>query len=311
MNAISDQPARRRRATKAAMKREMPAPVASPPAPMPGLFGPLNPPFADWQGRRVWVIGASYGLGAAIARELLDRGAVVALSARNGDLLKSVAGAHREAMILPLDVTDPDSAQRAAAAIDQAWGGLDLALLVAGTHVEMRARLPRTVAGRDPGAKPPYWDLARARQLLEVNLHGVLNCVDAVLPILLRQQGGGIAIFSSVAGYVGLPRSLIYGASKAALINFAEALYGDLRPQGVGVYLVNPGFVDTPLTRKNDFAMPALMKAEDAARATLDGIAAGEFEIHYPKRFTSWLKLLRILPYRLQFAAVRRATRDV
>ena len=98
-------------------------------------------------------------------------------------------------------------------------------------------------------------------------------------------------------------------ASKAALINFCESLYGDLQPLGIATYLIDPGFVDTPLTARNDFAMPALMRVEDAARATLEGIAAGRFEIHYPQRFTRWLKLLRILPYPLQFAAVRRFTR--
>ncbi|MFN7781033.1 MAG: SDR family NAD(P)-dependent oxidoreductase, partial [Betaproteobacteria bacterium] len=174
------------------------------------------------------------------------------------------------------------------------WGGIDLVLVVAGTHIEMRAQ---------------DFDLAAARRLLEVNLHGVLNCVDAVLPVLLRQGAGcGIGIVSSVAGYIGLPRSLVYGAGKAALINFTESLHGDLRPAGIGVYLINPGFVDTPLTRKNDFRMPALMDAAAAARVTLDEIAAGHFEIHYPKRFTRWLKLLRVLPYRLQLWLVRRIT---
>jgi len=275
---------------------------------MPGLFGPLNPPFAGYRGRRVWVIGASYGIGAAIARDLLARGARVALSARNRDLLRAVAGGQREALLAPLDVTDVASVHAAARTIEQAWGGIDLALVVAGTHVEMRARLGLAGGGRDVELDAARWDLARARRLLEVNLHGVLNCVDAILPVLERQASGGIGIVSSVAGYVGLPKALVYGASKAALINFTESLYGDLRPRGIGVYLVNPGFVDTPLTRKNRFTMPALMKAEDAARVTLDEIAAGAFEIHYPKRFTRWLKLLRLLPYRLQFAAVRRAT---
>jgi NAD(P)-dependent dehydrogenase (short-subunit alcohol dehydrogenase family) len=286
--------------------------VASPrtaPAPMPGLFGPLNPSFADYGDRRVWVIGASYGIGAAIARELLRRNARVALSARRRDLLQEVADGHRNALVAPLDVTDVASVHAAARDIAQAWGGFDLALVVAGTHVEMRARLGDAHGRHDGEADAAHWDLAAARRLLDVNLHGTLNCVDAILPVLLRQGAGGIGIVSSVAGYVGLPKALIYGASKAALINFTESLYGDLRPRGIGVYLINPGFVDTPLTRKNQFAMPALMKAEDAARVTLDEIAAGRFEIHFPKRFTRWLKLLRVLPYRLQLAAVRKATR--
>lgn len=291
-----------------ALQRQAAARAHAPDAPMPGLFGPLNPPFAGYRERRVWVIGASYGIGASIARDLLGRGARVALSARKEELLRAVAGGHSEALVAPLDVTDVASVHAAARAIEQAWGGFDLALVVAGTHVEMRAHLGMTVGGRDVELDAAHWNLARARQLLEVNLHGVLNCVDAILPVLMRQGSGGIGIVASVAGYIGLPRALIYGASKAALINFTESLYGDLRPQGIGVYLINPGFVDTPLTQQNRFAMPALMKAEDAARVTLDEIAAGAFEVHYPKRFTRWLKLLRLLPYRLQLAAVRRAT---
>ncbi len=268
------------------------APRAVPP-PQPGLFGPLNPPLASYTGQRVWVIGASYGIGAAIARELLARGARVALSARKRDLLAEVADDHAAALIAPLDVTDHASVIAARDAIVAAWGGFDLALIVAGTHIEMRG---------------DELDLARARQLLEVNLHGVLNCTDAIVPTLLAQGAGGIGVVASVAGYIGLPKALIYGASKAALINFTESLYNDLRPKGLGVYLINPGFVDTPLTQKNDFEMPALMKAEDAARVTLDEIAAGRFEIHYPKRFTRMLKLLRVLPYRLQLWLVRRST---
>lgn len=253
---------------------------------------PLNPPFASFAGRRVWVIGASTGIGASIARDLAARGARLALSARSRDKLAEVAGGG-DALVLPLDITDPATLHAAMRDIVARLNGIDLVLVVAGTHTEMRATT---------------WNLAQARALLEVNLHGVLNCVDAVLPTLLAQRAGGIGIVSSVAGYIGLPKALVYGPSKAALINFCESLYGDLRPLGIATYLINPGFVDTPLTARNDFAMPALMKAEDAARATLDGIAAGRFEIHYPRRFTTWLKLLRVLPYPLQLAAVRRFT---
>jgi short-subunit dehydrogenase len=252
----------------------------------------LNPVFPTWTAQRVWVIGASYGIGAAIARQLLAAGARVALSARKRELLDEIAdGSHT--LVLPLDVVDPATVRDAAAQIKAAWGGFDLALIVAGTHVEMRAQ---------------DWNLARARNLLEVNLIGVLNCLDAILPQLLQQGRGGVGIVSSVAGYVGLPKALIYGASKAALINLAESLYGDLHPHGMGVYLINPGFVDTPLTQKNEFKMPALISADAAARETLAGLAAGRFEIHYPKRFTRWLKLLRVLPYPLQFWAVRKVT---
>ena len=253
---------------------------------------PLNPPIRMWSGQRVWVIGASYGIGASIARQLIEAGAKVALSARNRKLLDEIAAAS-DALVLPLDVVDPASVRDAAVEVKKTWNGFDLALIVAGTHVEMRAQ---------------NWDLARARSLLNVNLFGVLHCLDAILPTLLAQRSGGIGIVGSVAGYVGLPKALIYGASKAALINLAESLYGDLRPLGIGVYLINPGFVDTPLTQKNDFRMPALISADAAAAATLAGIAEGRFEIHYPKRFTRWLKLLRILPYPLQLRAIREVT---
>jgi NAD(P)-dependent dehydrogenase (short-subunit alcohol dehydrogenase family) len=209
--------------------------------PAPSLFGPFNPPFTDYRGRRVWVIGASYGIGAALARDLLARGARVALSARSRDLLDTVAAGHHEALAMPLDVTVHASVLAARDAIVEAWGGFDLALVVAGTHVEMRAHPRRAVGGGQAETQELSWDLGKARQLLEVNLHGVLHCVDAILPVLARQGRGGIGIVASVAGYVGLPKALIYGASKAAVINFTETLYGDLRPRGIGVYLINPG----------------------------------------------------------------------
>jgi NAD(P)-dependent dehydrogenase (short-subunit alcohol dehydrogenase family) len=252
----------------------------------------LNPRFESWQGQRVWVIGASYGIGAALARRLIDAGARVAMSARSRDLLDAIAEG-TPARVEVLDVTQPDTVKRAAQSLLAEWGGVDLVLIVAGTHIEMRAET---------------FDVARATRLFEVNVMGVLHCLDAVLPTLLTQGRGGVAIVSSVAGYRGLPKSLIYGPTKAALINLAESLYIDLAPRGIGVYLINPGFVDTPLTQKNDFKMPALIPADEAARLTLAGIAAGDFEIHFPKRFTNVLRLLRTLPYPAYFAAVKRFT---
>ena len=146
----------------------------------------------------------------------------------------------------------------------------------------------------------------------QVNLTGALHLLAAVVPGLLASAQAGraphLSLVASVAGWRGLPQSLAYGPTKAALINLAETLFLDLRPQGVGVSVVNPGFVDTPLTRQNDFTMPALLTPEQAAQAILRGWERGDFELHFPRRFTLWLKLLRVLPYRWYFPLVHRMT---
>ena len=144
--------------------------------------------------------------------------------------------------------------------------------------------------------------------MVDVNLMGCLNGVAAVVPTLLAQGSGTIALVSSVAGYRGLPKSLVYGPTKAAAINLAEALYLDLSPKGIGVCVINPGFVRTPMTAQNDFKMPALIEPAEAADEIVKGLERGEFEIHFPKRFTRFLKMLRLLPYGRYFPAVRKAT---
>jgi len=258
-------------------------------------FRSLNTPISDWQGRRVWIVGASSGIGAALAADLDARGARLALSARSAGRLRDVAEGMRDVMLLPLDVTDAGAFTPAMMQILDAWGGLDLVILNAGTYTPLRA-----------------WDLTTdtARQTVHTNLLGVMDGVAAVVPQMLRQQCGAIAIVGSVAGYRGLPKALAYGPSKAALINFAETLYLDLAPRGVSVFIINPGFVATPLTAQNDFDMPALISAEDAARRIVRGFAGGAFEIHFPQRFTRVMKLLRWLPDRLYFSLVSRGTRS-
>ncbi len=253
----------------------------------------MNPRIADWRGQRVWMIGASSGIGAAAAARLLQLGARVALSARNAGALERQAAASEDALALPLDVTDHASVLAARDAIVAHWGGIDLVLVVAGGYNEMRA---------------DSFDLAAANALVGLNLGGVFNCLDAALPVLLRQGAGGIGIVASVAGYGGLPKALVYGATKAALINLTESLYLDLRPRGIAVYQVNPGFVDTPLTAHNDFPMPALMSAADAAAEMVRGIERGRFHIHFPRRFTNSLRLARLLPYRLYFWLIHKVT---
>ncbi len=165
---------------------------------------------------------------------------------------------------------------------------------------------------RVDGTPVRAWELDpdSARHMIDTNLIGVINGVAAVLPSMLARGQGAIAVVASVAGYHGLPNALVYGATKAALINFCETLHLDLAPRGIDVFLINPGFVETPLTAQNRFRMPALISADEAARHIADGFEAGRFEIHFPKRFTRWLKLLAMLPYGLSFRAIRRMTKS-
>ena len=155
-------------------------------------------------------------------------------------------------------------------------------------------------------------DLAELLQHQNVNVTGALHLLQATVPALLQAADAGrrphLSLVASVAGWRGLPQSLAYGPTKAALINLAENLFLDLRPRGIGVSLINPGFVDTPLTAQNDFAMPALLTPEQAAQAIVKGWERGQFELHFPKRFTAILKWMRCLPYRWYFSLVHRFT---
>ncbi|MBG6221865.1 MULTISPECIES: SDR family NAD(P)-dependent oxidoreductase [unclassified Janthinobacterium] len=253
----------------------------------------MNRKISSWAGKHVWIIGASSGIGAACATLLLEQGACVALSARHRASLELLCQGQPLAQALPLDITEPAQLQGVCAQLQQQWAHIDLILVVAGGYQSMRA---------------DNFDLDAAQGLLALNVGGVFNCLAQALPWLLRQGSGGIGIVASVAGYGGLPKALAYGASKAALINLTESLYLDLHGRGIDVYQINPGFVATPLTARNDFKMPALMTAHDAAVAMLDGIERGQFHIHFPKRFTNMLRLARLLPYRAYFWLIRKVT---
>lgn len=250
----------------------------------------LNPRLRDWQGRTVWLIGASTGIGQATASALHAAGARVVVSARQAALLDGFVAAHPGSRALPLDVLDAPALQGAAATFDT----VDLCVYCAGHYRPMDAT---------------RFDLADARRHLDVNFTGALNLLDALLPRLLAAGGGHLSLVSSVAGYRGLPKALAYGPSKAALTHLAEALYLDLHPRGIGVSVIQPGFVTTPMTAQNDFHMPAEISPAQAAQAMLAGWAAGNFEIHFPKRFTRFMKALRHLPYRLYFPLVSKANR--
>jgi NAD(P)-dependent dehydrogenase (short-subunit alcohol dehydrogenase family) len=252
----------------------------------------MNPRLDDWAGRRAWLVGASSGIGAAVASALHARGAMVFVSARGAPALQAFAQRHPRAIPLPLDVTDA-GAVRAAARVVREAGPPDLVLYCAGHYKPLRATA---------------FDLAEMLRHQQVNYVGALHVLDAVLPPMLHAGSGHLSLVASVAGWRGLPRSLGYGPTKAALIRLAETLSIDLRPRGLGVSVVNPGFVETPLTAGNDFRMPALIQPEEAARQVLRGWARGDFEIHFPKRFTVPLKLATLLPFGIYQALVRRTT---
>jgi NAD(P)-dependent dehydrogenase (short-subunit alcohol dehydrogenase family) len=253
-----------------------------------------NPTLRDWTGKTVWLIGASSGIGLATAQALHARGARVAVSARQAEALASFVQAHPGAVALPLDATDPQALREAACQL-MASGGLDLVAYCAGHYKAQRAY---------------DFDLAEMLKHQDINYLGALYVLDAVLPHFLQQRRGHISLISSVAGFRGLPNSLAYGPTKAALINLAETLYADLSPRGLGVSLINPGFVKTGLTAQNQFAMPALITAEQAADEIVQGWARGRFEIHFPRRFTFAMKLLQWLPYGLYLPLVKRMVKE-
>ena len=262
---------------------------------MPLLQAKLNPPMRDWQGRSVWIIGASSGIGRATAEALQAQGARVIVSARDLAALQAFADSRPGCLALALDVSEPGTVAAAAQAVHSALGAApDLVLYCAGHYRPLRATA---------------FDLPEMQKHLAVNYVGVLLVLDAILPMLLQAGRGHIALVGSVAGYRGLPMSLAYGPTKAALNNLAENLYLDLHPQGLGVSIINPGFVETPLTAQNSFRMPALISPAEAAQHILQGWARGQFEMNFPRRFTRWMRLLRCLPDRWYFASVRRITK--
>ena len=251
-----------------------------------------NPLLNDWHDKAVWLVGASSGIGRATAHALHAQGAKVFVSARNQQALDVFAAAHPGATVLAMDASD-EAAVKAAAQTVLAAGPLDAVLYCAGYYKEQRAT---------------EFDLASMLRHNQVNYVGALYLLDAVLPHFLARKAGHISLVSSVAGYRGLPQSLAYGPTKAALINLAETLYVDLQDSHVGVSLICPGFVETPLTAQNKFAMPGLIKPAQAADEILRGWATGQFEIHFPKRFTLLMKALALLPPALYFPVIRKFT---
>ncbi len=242
-------------------------------------------------GKVSWVVGGSSGIGAAVARELVSRGATVAVSARRKDWLEAVAGGNM--LVLPADVTDAASVAAAAARVREELGPIDLAVLSAGYWEQMDTS---------------HWDTELFDRHMQVNLTGMSNAIAAVLPGMLQQRSGTIAGIASVAGYRGLPGAEAYGASKAAQINLLECLRIHLARAGVQVTTVCPGFVRTDLTARNNFPMPFIIDAGQAARSICNGLERDRAEIVFPARMALLAKAARIVPVRAWTALWRSAS---
>jgi NADP-dependent 3-hydroxy acid dehydrogenase YdfG len=240
-----------------------------------------------------WITGGGTGIGKALALGLGRQGWQVIISGRTEDKLQAVADQGESISYQVLDVTDKQKHQQMFEQICQQYGMPDLVILNAGDYTPMPL---------------DQFDIELIYKLNQVNYLGVMNGLACILPAMKSQQLGQILLMSSVAGYRGLPDAAPYGATKAALINFAEALHTPLKQQGVLLRVVNPGFVTTPLTAQNDFTMPAEITAEEAADRIISALDSDSFEITFPKRFTYILKLLRCLPYRLYFLLINKLT---
>ena len=239
----------------------------------------------------IWITGASTGLGRELAAQYARAGHKVIVSARSSEGLESLRTEAGDMIHpLPLDITDAAGVRSAFERIVNEIGLPDLCVLNAGTHLKDSA------LDIDP---------AHHERIMQINYHGTINCLAAVIAGYKTRGSGHVAVVSSVAGYRGLPYASAYGATKAALINLCESLQPELAAAGIRLSVVNPGFVRTPLTDKNDFEMPFLMEVEDAARSLRQGLDSGRFEITFPKRFTWILKFLRILPIALYLRMTR------
>ncbi|MDH3234402.1 MAG: SDR family NAD(P)-dependent oxidoreductase [Alphaproteobacteria bacterium] len=246
----------------------------------------------------VWITGASSGIGRATALALARAGRLVAASARRADELTALA---REAEPfagsihpVPLDVTQPDAVAAAVAHIEADIAPIETAILSAGNYaLDFAATLKS----------------ADVKATVGLNLFGAVYAMEALIPLMIARGGGRIVAVGSLAAYRGLPHAAAYGASKAGLLAFCEALRPQLMRDGIILQVANPGFVATPLTDRNDFPMPFLISADDAARAMLAGLRSKRFEIVFPRRFAWLMKTLRMLPYALFFFVTRRMVR--
>ncbi len=251
----------------------------------------MNPSPAHLPWTTVWIIGASFGIGKVFAELCAQGGATVIASARSADALEEMQRENSKVVALPFDVTDTDQVNAAVAHVE--YRGLlpDLTLYNAGVYEPVSGwRINTEVFARH----------------MAVNYMGAVHVLDALLPPLVARGSGQIGLVASLSGYCGLPKATAYGPSKAALISLCESLKLETDAAGLDLSVINPGFVETRLTEKNDFKMPYLVSPQEAAREMLSGLIRKDFEIAFPTPFVRRMKLTRLLPYGLYFKLMKR-----
>ena len=247
--------------------------------------------------KKIWITGASSGIGKALAVKFSNEGWQVAASARRENLLRELAEKHKNIQPFPLDVTDINSCKNVFNEIIEKFKDIDICVFGTGMH--------------DPKSEKKF-NLEKIREIMEVNYFGVMNCINSVHNYYSEKKKGQISIISSVAGYRGLPAAGAYCASKSALTSFTESLYFEMKRKNVRVTLVSPGFIKTPMTDQNDFPMPMIKSPEFAAEQIYTGLVIKRnFEIHFPKAFTYFLKFLRILPNSIYFKIVEKGMKKI
>ncbi len=239
--------------------------------------------------KKIWITGASSGIGKALAEKFANENWKVAVSARRENLLNEMAK-NKNIFAFPLDVTEDEKVKNVFSNILKEFKDIDICVFSSGAY--------------DPKLEQEI-NKEQIKKIMNINFFGVVNCIKATEDYFKNKKKGHLSIVSSIAGYRGLPNSSGYGPSKAALTNLTESLYFDFKKYNVRISLISPGFIKTPLTDKNEFSMPFIKSPEFAAEKIFNGLTKSKsFEIHFPKGLTLILKFLRVLPYRIYLFVV-------
>jgi len=231
-----------------------------------------------WAGKRYWLVGASEGLGRSLAHVMSRAGVEVIVSARSQDRLDElVAELPGKAQAVAVDITDQDSVDQAKDAI----GEVDGIVFLAGVYWPMSSK---------------KWDVEKATMMADINFVGAFRALGAVMPQFLEKDTGHVVITGSLSGFRGLPKAVGYGASKAGVMYLAEGMQADLRNTGIDVQLINPGFIKTRLTDKNDFKMPFIMEPEEAAQLFFEHMGTDNFKRSFPRGFSYFFRISQFFP---------------